>query len=1043
MISKTKKITKVFATMVAIFMLISNLGLTLTGLSKLSFESKKVLAYEEVNIANASFTEPNISSNTTLPANPSNWTAKDKSEDITSGVITLDTEIVTDEKITNSYKLSTLPRKYTGMQDNQILMINAKTSYASSGYASGTISLESGNYYVITFRAYTEKGTTASAKLTGNTELEANENVYRLNTNATWKQYKFYVQTNNSSSTSAQLEFWLGVEGENQSKGAAFFDDVQISKFDNQTFTLKLKNDMSSKANYKFINLDKHYVENFVENASFESALSASNWTLIDKSSLKSASETINGRFDIANFSKEDTGVNADITNTTVAGNQYALLINNLESGYVGYKSAYFTVEEKALYKLSFVAKSGSLTGSATVNLVERNPYTNQKMSNGTDNPLYYANSSYKEQTFSITSITTSGYSNSLTNDWKTYTFYIQGNNLIDTEVNLELWLGTESANAKGYIFFDNFTLQKITTSEFDANSSNGTIANLNQNTTATDFENGTFNLVEIQDVEDTYPYTPKSWTLTKTNENALAKNGIINTKNNNSALGVPAIPSITTHSNNNVLMIGNIASNNQKYTSSVVKLAVDKYAKITIDVLTTDLINAKASIKVVSNSTTIGEILNIDTNGEWQTITILIHSSFEETPVSLELGLGEDGTGFAFFDNVIYKNNLTEEDYTTIEADKKIDLTKYDWTSTRLTETSGVFEPTDWTVENTQDTGIVTAGVIDSTKFGTDEGYNETSYDAPGHPESTNENILMIKSTDDTYYTYKSTLTRQLTSGNYYKIEVLVKTDRLGQNSDNIVYKDSANRNAYPFGASIDVDGIEANFIGIDTDGEWKTYTIYINCTTSSSINLKLSLGSKNAKTKGAAYFSTASISQIEESDYRSGISVLENDSTIDNILAVGNTDAEESTEIDETETNNNTAEFNWLVVPSLITGLAILYAIVGAIWRTVKKNSPKKARIQKPYSKENLKKLANSHKREIENLKQKIQELQKRQNEVAIELNNARLENNASVERLEAKYAEINNKIDALSKQKQEFNQKYKQKVAELKTMKKADER
>ena len=300
-----------------------------------------------------------------------------------------------------------------------------------------------------------------------------------------------------------------------------------------------------------------------------------------------------------------------------------------------------------------------------------------------------------------------------------------------------------------------------------------------------------------------------------------------------------------------------------------------------------------------------------------------------------------------------------------------------------------------------------------------------------------------MISSLDDTYYTYKSSLSRELTSGNYYKIEVLVRTDGLSQNSDNIVYKDLKNTKAYPFGASIDVEGIEANFIGIDTNGEWKTYTIYINCTTTSTINLKLSLGSLNAKTKGVAYFSTTSITKIEESDYRNGISVLENDSTIDNVLAVGNTDVEENTDNTETKTEENGAEFNWLVVPSLITGLAILYAIVGAIWRTVKKNSPKRAKIQKPYSKENLKKLANSHKREVENLKQKIQKLQKRQSEIAVELNNARLENSANAERLEAKYAETNDKINSLSKQKQEFNQKYKQKVAELKAMKKSDER
>ncbi|MBO7508124.1 MAG: hypothetical protein J6T39_00575, partial [Clostridia bacterium] len=594
MINKTKLKTKLIATLVAIFMLVANIGLAVGELLKLKSFEKTIKAYSEsVTLTNADFDSPKITSSTTLPTSPSSWTAIDKSEDVTAGVITLDTTIATSEKIENSYKLSSLPRNWTGMNDNQILMINAGTSRASAGYKSGSLTLSSGSHYMISFKAYTEANSNASAKLSGD-ELEKSENVLRIATNGMWKNYKIYVSTSSETAITTSLELWLGVDGENQSTGAVFFDNIQITKYDSSTFTTAIKNDYNTNANYKFINLDYEDLD-FLANADFENELTNDDWQLVEESSLKNANETVHGRVNVENFNKDDAKIDDDIENTTVYGNRYALLINNLKNGYVGYKSAYFTIEQHALYKLSFLAKTGSLTGSATAKLVERNPYTNETLANGTANPNYYVGSTYEAQTFDMTNISTSDYTSSLTNGWKTYTFYIQGNNLIDTEMNLELWLGTESESAKGYVLFDNFKLQKITSNDYTTNSSNGTVANLNQNTTATDFTNGTFNLVNIDTVEATYPYAPQNWTLTQAKETANAKNGIINTSADNTALDIPVIPAINNkYTNNNVLMIGNISDNYQKYASSTVTISADTYAKITIDVLTTGLNIAK-----------------------------------------------------------------------------------------------------------------------------------------------------------------------------------------------------------------------------------------------------------------------------------------------------------------------------------------------------------------------------------------------------------------------------------------------------------------
>lgn len=1033
--------------MVAGMMTFSSLGAAAISLSKSKITREVLEAYSSsVSLSNEEFTNPTISSSTNLPTNPSSWTTIDKTENATAGIITLDTDIASTEKVENSYKLSSLPREYTGMSDKQVLMLNAGTSQAATGYKSESLSLSTQSYYVVSFKAYSQVGSFGSARLSGNEELEKTENILNVNTNGMWIEHKIYVQTSDLESVSANLELWLGVKGQNESAGAVFFDNVSVSSYDATTFNAMLKNDIATNAHIKSINLQRTYLAGVIANASFESAL-GEEWSLIEESTLHAGNETLHGRINVENFNKADAGIEDEIENNNVYNNKFALFINNLQSGKVGYQSAYFTIPAKALYKISFLAKTGSLEGNAVAKLVERNPYTNQKLSNGADNPNYYANSSYESQTFTISDISTSSYSNEYTNGWKEYSFYVQGNSLIDTEMNLEFWLGSDE-DAKGYVFFDNLTVEQLTSNEFTSNSSNGTVANLNQNTTETSFKNGAFNLFTIDNVDDGYPYAPESWTLSSIQSNE-AKNGIINTTENNISLGIPEIPAVNpSYPNNNVLMIGNVANNSQSYTSTSATLSANSYYKLTLNVLSTELVNAKAGITLYNDETIIGEITNISTEGQWKKYTILVKTGYEDMSVKLKLSLGQyvEGTGYAFFDNVILSSSLTENDYSAIEADKKIDLSKNDWSNIPAvsTSTQGIYTTNTWTASSTEgaNVGAITAGVIDTTKYGEADGYNESSFDAPGRPEGEGKNVLMIKSTEDTYYKYSSNLSSKFESGSYYKVKVQVKTDRLSQLEENKQYKDSNNTKLYPYGASIRVNGIDASFTGINTNGDWKTYTIYVNSTNDNDVYLELSLGSENALTSGVVYFSTTSIEKIDEDEYREGIAPLEEDESIDNILAIGNTDEQEN----EEENNNNSTNdggFNWLLVPSIITGVAILVAVVGVIWRKYRKTAPKKAKIQKPYSKENMKKLAESHKREISQFKEQEFKLQARQNHLADQLNKARQNKSDNVEKLEKEYQDVKDKLEELATRKKESNKKYRQKVDDLKAMELAEKK
>lgn len=1041
--NKTKIKTKFIATLVAIFMLISNISVAIIGLKA---AGERLFAYQSsVSISNSNFNSPSISSGTTLPVTPSSWTKKNTTDDVTAGIITLDTEIATDEKIEKNYKLENLIPEYTGMADKQVLMLNAVNNTAAAGYASSTISMSKASFYVVEFMAYTQSDAHASAKITGNDSVK--DKILTINTNASWRKYRIYVATSNMEALSANLELWLGVEGKSKSAGAVFFDNIAMKQYDNSTFVTALNAELGD---YLLIDLNNRYVPNFMKNADFETQIADDNWKVM-QNSMVGANKTVNGLVNLTTFNANDTKVTDEIKNTNIYGNKNALLINNLESGFVGYESGYFTIAKNGLYRLSFLVKSNITAGSASAKLVERNPYTNELLSDGTTNPNYYPSSTYEAKSFTISSLSSSGETSEITNGWKTYSFFVKANVFIDTELSIQIMLGSESEGATGYILFDHFTLEKITSNEWTANVADGTEANLDQYATETSIKNGAFNLIKIESADETYPYAPESWTLTTKKSNGTVLNGVINTSVDGTALSIPTITPINNkYTNNNVLMIGNISSNNQKYKSSSVSLAANSYAKITVDVLTYDLATAKAGIRLVAGDDVLAEIANISTDGTWQTYTLLVKTGYEAKDIAIELNLGEngEGTGYAFFDNVIYSTELDAEKFDADTTSKKADLSVYNFTNIPAdsTETQGVYAPYDFTASNAGkvNEGAVTSGVIDTSKYGTSEGYNESSFANPGHPEGESSKVLMIKSTEDVYYLYGANVASKIEKDNYYKIVVKVKTQNVQQDLENKKYKDSSNKNEYPFGASINIDGIDAQFTGIDTNGEWKTYTIYINCTTDSDIKLQLSLGSENALTKGAAYFSAASIEKIEESDYTSGIKQLEDDASIDNVLAIGNTDVKKD---EDSEEQSNGVNFDWMLIPSLVFGIAIIFAVVMVIVRQTKRKSHKKAKIQKEYSKENMKKLADNHKLALDSIKKRKAELVRKQNRVAEKLNEEKMKTNdiaaENIEKYKAEYDELGKKIAAIEEERRKENSNYKLTVDGLKDMKIADEK
>lgn len=201
-----------------------------------------------------------------------------------------------------------------------------------------------------------------------------------------------------------------------------------------------------------------------------------------------------------------------------------------------------------------------------------------------------------------------------------------------------------------------------------------------------------------------------------------------------------------------------------------------------------------------------------------------------------------------------------------------------------KLTSDSAVLSsPNNWTGApgststtngSPNDDDDLTTGVVDSSSSAWKnlrKEYKSITIASPGRGEtsSVNENlddnkILMIHNMTATAYKYTSS-SHTIAKDSYYKLSVDVKT-LLEDNTDDLA------------GAYIYVNGSAyAGWEAIDTNGEWVTYTLYIESSELSdgSITVMLALGVGNTETghmtKGYAFFDNVylqNLSDVDEDD-------------------------------------------------------------------------------------------------------------------------------------------------------------------------------
>lgn len=341
------------------------------------------------------------------------------------------------------------------------------------------------------------------------------------------------------------------------------------------------------------------------------------------------------------------------------------LMLHNKVASSYNYTSDSIKIEKNKYYKLSVWVKTDKLSGSANDSTF--GAYI-------TVNGDAYA---------SFSAINTE-------NTWKEYSLFIEGSKIDSTTITIELSLGTGNKTSghmtKGYAFFDDITLSDKNAEgvAYTAADYNAVVAN-NDNIAKYSTQLSDQNFEFVTDTT-TMPYSPIKFTGKSgfgSGENApsstsYVERGIVNKTMNitDSESQTIAITDPTERVSNRMLMINNKKLTAYGYRANVPMLFENgKYYKFSIKVRTL-MVEGKGITVKLSDGTDTDTLNfkyeNIDTKGEWQTISILVKGNdLRSNKLYLEMWAGVGGVddatthfkGTAFFDDATLET-IGENDF-------------------------------------------------------------------------------------------------------------------------------------------------------------------------------------------------------------------------------------------------------------------------------------------------------------------------------------------------------------------------------------------
>lgn len=942
-----------------------------------------VNSYQEVvDITNGDFTSgSSLSSSNSL----SGWSAIEESSNATGMFVDVGSGTNTGEDESNStfsenqdrYMLQSNPGAFG--DDNRILMINSKQNnenvniLASKGYRSETITLEANSYYIFSVAVKTmANGDTlpVNASIYLNGLKDVNESVLEVGveniTSNVWKEYFIYIATGDTSQD-VSIELYLGGKDDTKSSGVVFFDNVNVNRYSENIFYSNCyQNGYNGFDTLDNLNNEKCFVVDSLKDTSslidtsdynfdFEDEITSAN-TLGDKWSIVSRSNGHAIIADIKNMQpsdfKNDYGYDF-IGNDLTYQNQNAMILTTKgNEGYVGVESSNFEIKAHSIYKVSFNIKVTSISNGSFYFKVQENDTIYNIYSDIITNDESDSTKNYLSLQDGQTSGISSNLDNSFMNDYQTVEIYIKGHSLYDTSVNFQLWLGDSETSANGCVVVDNITVEYANNEDF-AGASNSVEFSSFSSTPST-IPNSYFNATEF-DGTNKYPLKASDWTSEIENEK-YNDSGVIYLYDvdsyNKSYLekyewaGIyPGHPTNTTDYDlpNNVYMMYNNINSFQKLTSGSYTLASNSYYKLSFNYYNENRVpnlnQSKIKLEIVDeNGITLFVKDNISSLGSWNEINIYFHTAeLVSNNIQVIIHFGQENdkvAGIVYLDNfVISESNETE--FNSISAINKADLTDYylnltenGTVSSEITSTSAY----DFSVEPIY-------GLADEDEFDFAVGGIVSGNDNPyGNQYIINDsNYLAISTKLASSATLTSKYTVSMEQDKYYKFTFDLATI-FGKDAENA----STDNHDCQYGVTITVDGFEP-VSKIVTNDELKNFTIYMKCTEAVTPTIAFTLVSDCHETLGTALITHLDFTPVEENEYNNALLSNYFGETVfktnqENIENDDNTDDDTDSDTGNENTSNPEQTSPWLLISSLIFGVAIIVAIIGFVLRHVK---------------------------------------------------------------------------------------------------------
>lgn len=392
--------------------------------------------------------------------------------------------------------------------------VNGPTAY---GYTSTSFTIAKGGYYKLSVDVLThnikgtDKGTPgARIYLSSNTYAEYDE----IDTKGEWKTYTFIVEGSPSSASTLNVMLALGKYSTSYTTGLttgyAVFDNLSLTKLDNgdeykaAVESEKTATDLSALTT-RTATLKTSNGRFDFGTTSLSSSGTPNGWSLVTGNSGKNDSAPsslgYNAIIDVNkfadNYEKYSTtyyvkdSASADKKPYVPAGKltDIADAIKNLPTSSVGSNifmlsqqlmtaqgiksSRTITIEKNKTYALSLNVYTYGIHGagaSLVLSGSDGKDITIKGISSNPSDKTFIGGQAIDSNSYSV-GVADSGQT---TSGWKTYTFYIQGNQFKDFSYNMTVWLGTEGTSSNTAVQYTNWGSDKTQTTY----TANGTFSN-------------------------------------------------------------------------------------------------------------------------------------------------------------------------------------------------------------------------------------------------------------------------------------------------------------------------------------------------------------------------------------------------------------------------------------------------------------------------------------------------------------------------------------------------------------------------------------